>query len=374
MPKTYPTIKIVQRSKDNLDGNRNIFIRITINRISKYIPLNIYTKAIHFKKGIVSKADPDYQDKNSLIEYYSLKAKKIIFDCRIADKLITFSSFQNDFLNSSYQNETFPDFFEKQVDLMKSRLSVNSIKCYNSQLKKLREFRPNLSFEELNTGFIYTFEGFLKSRKENNRNTVIKSLAIVKSICNKAVDQGKLKKNPFNNYPLGRIEGDRKFLTVEELNKLENIYHGNNLKKTLHKVLRYFLFCCYTGLRFQDVRNLRHRHIVSEEHLHLQMGKTKEYITIPLINKAKQLIPEGRFENQTVFKVLSNQPTNRYLKEIISMAVISKQISFHCARHTFATNSLTLGIPIDIVSKVLGHKNLRTTQIYLHYQLDHITN
>jgi site-specific recombinase XerD len=104
------------------------------------------------------------------------------------------------------------------------------------------------------------------------------------------------------------------------------------------------------------------------------MGKTKEYITIPLINKAKQLIPEGRFENQTVFKVLSNQPTNRYLKEIISMAVISKQISFHCARHTFATNSLTLGIPIDIVSKVLGHKNLRTTQIYLHYQLDHITN
>ena len=103
------------------------------------------------------------------------------------------------------------------------------------------------------------------------------------------------------------------------------------------------------------------------------MIKTKGFVKIPLIEKAKSLMPVGIFENQTVFKVLSGQPTNRYLKEIMKTAKINKHISFHCARHTFATISKSRGISYDVISKMLGHTDLKTTKIYTKYELDFLS-
>jgi len=86
-------------------------------------------------------------------------------------------------------------------------------------------------------------------------------------------------------------------------------------------------------------------------------------VKIPLNNRAKKLIDEG-FEYQKVFRVATNQVANRYIKELITLAGINKKISFHCARHTFATHSIELGIPIEVICKLLGHKKIATTQIY----------
>lgn len=102
------------------------------------------------------------------------------------------------------------------------------------------------------------------------------------------------------------------------------------------------------------------------------MHKTGELVSIPIIEKTKQLIPEltTSFQNQALFKVYCDQPTNRYLKEIMVKAGISKYISFHCARHTFATVGLNLGIPMSLISKLLGHTDIKTTEIYAKYSTE----
>lgn len=373
MSKTYPSIKFTFRNYTRKDGNRNIFLRLTINRKCKYFPLNIYVKPDHFKKGTITQADQDHRDKNSLIEFYNIKAKKILFDYRIQDKILTFEQFESHFLNSSYGSDSFYDFYERQISLFTDKLAAGSIHNYNIQLRKLKEYKPVLTFDEINPDFITAYEGYLKRQRQNNKNTVIKSLTIIKSILNKAVDQGIIKENPFKVHKLGRIEGDRQFLVEDELTKLESLYYSNELKTSKQNVLRYFLFCCYTGLRYQDIKKLRFRDIQDGQYLYFRMVKTKEFVRIPLIEKAKMFIPERGFDNQTVFKVYTDQPTNRYLKEIMKVAKISKQISFHCSRHTFATWAKSNDVPYDVISIILGHTDIKTTKIYTRYELEYLT-
>ena len=206
--------------------------------------------------------------------------------------------------------------------------------------------------------------------ESSTKNTVIKSVKVIKTFLNRAVDQGLITENPIKKYKLGTIEGNREFLTQVELESLEKLYNKNELKPSELNVLRYFIFCCYTGLRYQDIKDLRYSNIVNNKYISVEMKKTKEYVNIPLIEKAKALIPEGKFDKQKVFRVLSDQPTNRYLKTIMISAGIKKKISFHCARHTFATISKSQGIDYDVISKILGHSDIKTTKIYTKYEYD----
>jgi len=179
-----------------------------------------------------------------------------------------------------------------------------------------------------------------------------------------------MKKNVFDNYSIKRVPGHREFLTPDELKKLEDLFKSGELKRYESNILRYFLFSCYTGLRFQDIKNLRFVDLKKEIHnkkkvtlIKIKMHKTKDEVSIPVIKKAAALIPEG-FQNQKVFKVNTNQVTNRNLKLIYEKIGITKNITFHSARHTFATNGITLGIPIEVISKLLGHRDLKATGIY----------
>jgi site-specific recombinase XerD len=366
---TNPTIKIVQKDFIRQDGTKNTFVRLTICRKIKYFSLNIFVRPEHFKKSTISKADPDHREKNALLDLYFLKAKKIVFDYRIQDKELTFEQFYQNFYNANYGSDSFYNFYESQVELLKGKLAPNTIKAYKSQLVKLRAFKKELTFNDIDLNFITAYEGFIKHEKGNNQNTVTKSIKFIKGILGRAVDQGIIKENPIKGYKMHEIQGDRHFLTMEELIVLEELLNGNKLKTNKKNVLKYFLFCCYTGLRFQDIKELRYKDIKESSSISVQMIKTKEFVKIPLTEKAKNLIPANGFDNQKVFKVMTGQPTNRYLKVIMEEAKINKKISFHCARHTFATVSKSLGISYDVISKMLGHTNLKTTKIYTRYEM-----
>jgi len=126
-------------------------------------------------------------------------------------------------------------------------------------------------------------------------------------------------------------------------------------------------------LRYKDIKHLRFRDIKEGKYISIQMIKTKENVLIPLNEKAKRLIPEGHFKNQLIFRVISNQPSNRYLKDIKNKVGIDKKITVHCARHTFATISRSEDIGYDTISKFLGHTDIKTTKIYTKYELEHLT-
>ena len=353
------------------DGTQNVRLRLTINRKVKYFPLQVYIFPKHFINGKVSLSDPGHFNKNLLLDKFLNKANKIIFDARINESSLTFDSFERNFSNNIYGSKSFYDFVDLQIEKLEGKLTPGSLKGYHDQKNKLKQFRPTLQFKDIDRSFIEQYETFLIKKRKNNSNTITKSMKFIKSILNKAKVEEIIKDNVFDNIPIGRTEGNREFLTRDELNKLEILYYNNKLKANWANVLRYFLFSCYTGLRYSDIKGLKFNDIKDDnKYISVKMIKTKKPVIIPLIDKAKLLLQQPSFKMQRAFNVLSDQPTNRYLKEIMKVAGINKSISFHCARHTFATLSKSLGMDYDVISKILGHTDIKTTKIYAKYEYD----
>ena len=245
MSKTNCTINVVQKDYTRKDKTRNIFLRITIDRRHKYFRLNIYANPNHFKSGIISKADPYHDDKNNLIEHYRLKAQKIIHTFRITDQLITFDRFRQEFESNHINKDSFYEFVQDQIQLLDGKLTKGTLKNYNDQVNKMREFKSDLSFSEIDLRFIYRYEQYLINTRNNNKNTVVKSIIFIKQILNKAVAQNIIEENPIHDYKLKRIVGEREFLSVEELRKLEELYSKETLKKNRQNTADYhnWRFC-----------------------------------------------------------------------------------------------------------------------------------
>ena len=178
---------------------------------------------------------------------------------------------------------------------------------------------------------------------------------------------GVLHHDPFANFRFHMEHVDRGFLTDDEILKIVN-------KKItiprLSLVRDIFTFSCFTGLSYIDVANLTPEHLVSmddKQWIMTKRQKTNVESNVLLLDIPKQII--AKYSNNTyhdgkLFPVLSNQKMNAYLKEIADICGISKNLTFHVARHTFATMSLSKGVPMESVSKMLGHTNIKTTQIY----------
>jgi integrase len=174
-----------------------------------------------------------------------------------------------------------------------------------------------------------------------------------------------MKNNPFKFITIKKVEGKRDFLSTDELNRLSQAYFTGKVRNPIEQeILKYFLFSCYTGLRYSDLKLLG-KDSIDANKININMHKTGYIVSIPLTQKAKQLLPLETFpDTGYVFRIYCNKVTNRVLKQIGQRFDIHKKLTCHVARHTFATVSITLGIPIEVVSKLLGHTNLRTTQVY----------
>lgn len=366
------TVKIFLRTDQiNKSGSHSVCIRLIINRRKKDLSLRIYVKPNDwvFAKNIVKQSDPKSLRKNKLIRKYINKAENIVDDCFFNNEILTFDDFERKLFNKEYSDASFVEFVNDE--LADKNYSAETLKTYLTQITKLQRFKKKLAFSEINKSFIERYKRFMIEKLGNNSNTANKSLSMLKTFVNWGVEQKLIKENPFNSIKITKGKGKREHLNIYELNKLEKLYTENDLGYRQLNVLRYFLFVCYTGLRYTDIKNLKYSHIKKRlfrdgeiDFIDLKMHKTGLDVSIPIIKKAKDLMPKKYTKNQLVFKVLSNQKTNQYLKEIIKLAKIDKNITFHSARHTLATTGLEMGIPIEVVSKILGHTEIKMTQIY----------
>jgi site-specific recombinase XerD len=178
-------------------------------------------------------------------------------------------------------------------------------------------------------------------------------------------------RDPFIKFKSHLIHKERGFLTTDELDKIENVQLEI---PRLKKVRDLFIFSCYTGVSYADLMVLTPQNLVigidKKIWLITRREKNGNQVKLPLLSKAITLVEdhkndEGCFVNNSLLPKISNQKVNSYLKEIAKICKIKKNLTFHLARHTFATTvALTNGVPIETVSKILGHKKLSTTQIY----------
>ncbi len=355
----------------NKFDSHSVCIRLTMKRRKIDVSLRIYVKSSDWilSKNLVKSSDPKHLRKNKLIRKYINKAENIVDQCFFHDEQLTFDDFKNKLLNKEYSDDSFIEFVNDE--LAEKDYSAETLKTYLTQITKLQRFKKKLLFSEINKSFITNYKKFMVKKLGNTSNTANKSLSMLKTFVNWAIEKSLMKDNPFNNIKITKGKGKREHLNIAELNKLERLYSENNLGYKQLNVLRYFLFVCYTGLRYTDIKNLKYSHIKKRlfsegeiQFIDLKMHKTGLDVSIPIIVKAEKLMPKKVARDHLVFRVLSNQKTNEYLKEVIKIAGIDKKITFHSARHTLATTGLEMGIPIEVVSKILGHTEIKMTQIY----------
>ena len=191
--------------------------------------------------------------------------------------------------------------------------------------------------------------------------TISTYLAYLRNVFSKAVKDNIIKTNPFAAIKHKRTEVHREYLSMDELEKIENIEIDNILQPYRDM----FLLECYTGLRISDIKSLEWDDL-SEGAIIKRMVKTKTDVFIPLSKKAAEIIARQPRTDSIIFQrcATSIPNINNHIREICRMAGITKKITSHCGRHTFAIQSLNKRIPIEVVSKLLGHKDLKTTQIY----------
>ena len=229
----------------------------------------------------------------------------------------------------------------------------------------------DVDIKKINYEFLADLEFYLKTERACAYNTAMKYLGDFKKIVLLCVKRDWLQKDPFLGYKLTRKEVNKEFLVTEEL---EAITVKKFASERLTVVRDIFLFSCYTGLAYADVQKLKRSEIRTGidgfKWLFIQRKKSNTPAPIPLLPVCLDII--GRYSNHPkciekdmVLPILSNQKMNEYLKEIATVCGIEKILTYHLARHTFATTvTLNNDVPIESVSKMLGHKNLKTTQHY----------
>lgn len=273
--------------------------------------------------------------------------------------------------------EVFDEHNKQMEKLINIEFALGTYKRYFTTRNHIYEYikeaygKEDIPVQDVNLKFIRGFEYFLKEKKECNHNSSLKYVNNFKKIIRIAVGNEWITKDPFYNYKIKFKTVEREFLSKEELNSLaEREIHWDRLSV----VRDMFVFCCYTGLAYVDIQKLNSDNIVTDIDGNLciqaKRTKTKTKLVIPLLLPAVAILEKYKdhpkvLNDQCVLPVLSNQKSNVYLKEIALLCGIKKNLTTHLARHTFATTvTLTNGVPLETVGKMLGHKNLRTTQHY----------
>ncbi|EQB92437.1 site-specific integrase [Elizabethkingia anophelis] len=227
--------------------------------------------------------------------------------------------------------------------------------------------KPDIKLKDLDYSFISEFEFYLKTEKKHKQITVNKSLQRLKKVIKQAVLSKYMESNPFEEHKPKKVISKIVFLTQNELDLLE---HKDFASEALNKVKDCYLFCCYTGLAYREMFELTKEDLVIKPDgtmwIYKKREKTERTFSVPLIlPKALEIISKYKSESDFILPRISNQSFNRLLKEIASSVGIAKNLTHHTARKTFAsTVLLNNDIPIEVVSKLLGHTKISTTQEY----------
>ena len=290
---------------------------------------------------------------------------------------ISLERIKSEYLGKKEEVETMMTLFDKHnKDIAKQvgiSVSAATFQKYNVCKRHFTAFlqdkykRSDIRLSELTYIIIHDFDIYLRTVVGQNPNTATKTMKIFKTITILGRKLGVLNHDPFANYHFHLELVDRGFLTDEEILKIVN------KKLTIPRlslVRDIFIFSCFTGLSYIYVANLTPEHLVNmddKQWIMTKRQKTNVESNILLLDIPKQIIT--KYNNKTyregkLFPVLSNQKMNAYLKEIADICDIVKNLTFHMARHTFATMSLSKGVPMESVSKMLGHTNIKTTQNY----------
>lgn len=382
--KTKITLHFYAKStKMNAEGKLPIYIRLTVDgqrfefSSKKFIEKSKWLPDLAKMKGQTEEA-------RSINSYLDMMRSKILsaeMTLMHKEEEISIDNVKS-ILQGEYKKhrtliEVFKDHNSKMKALVGKQYAPGTLQRFEVTLNHLQNYlshdyqHDDIPLIKIDHAFITGFEFYLRSVKNCANNTAVKYVRNFRKIINICLNNDWIEKNPFGRYEGKVYEVDKEFLTEEEIQK---IYNKKFINTRLEQVRDIFIFCCFTGLAYIDVQQLKKDHlgigIDGNKWIFKNRQKTDTRSKIPLLPIAEELIQKYAdhpkcLNEDRILPVLSNQKMNSYLKEIGDVCGIHKEITFHMARHTFATSvTLANGVPIESVSKMLGHKSLRTTQHY----------
>ena len=383
MNATISILFYLKRAKANAQGLAPIFQRITINgrRLDNSTGKFVDPSKWHPEMSKMRGNSEEARLINGHLD--NLRTKILIAEKELNKKDIpvNLETLKNMLLGTKERQRLLVPIFEEHNNKIKELLGIEyapgTYERYQTSLKHTKDFLnwkysiSDIDITKIDHAFITDYEFYLRSVRKCANNTAVKYIKNFNKIIKLCLANDWLDKNPFANYKSKVKEVERVYLSEGEI---QNIINKDFKTERLSLVRDIFLFSCFTGLAYIDVKNLTKSHISigidGDKWIFTHRQKTESASKIPVLPVTQMIIDKYADHPQAIneeklLPILSNQKMNAYLKEIAAVCEIEKELTFHIARHTFATTvTLTNGVPIESVSKMLGHKNLRTTQHY----------
>lgn len=380
MRSTFKVLFYLKKNAPKKNGYVPVMCRITIDgTIAQFsCKLDVNPDLWDTQSGRASGRTTEAKETNLFLDNIRVGVNthyREIFD---KDNYVTAEKVKNAYLGLGMKHETIlkvfaqhNEDFEKQVGKMKSKSTYQKYCTVYRHLQDFIHYRykvSDIALKELTPAFIIDFELYLRTTQECTHNTVWVYMMPLRRMITIAQNNGWLNRDPFVEYSISPEDSDRGYLTKEEIKKLIN---APIIKKKHELVRDLFIFCCFTGLSFRDLKNLTTDNLQTSfdghEWIITKRQKTKVQSNIRLLDVALRIIEKykGIAKDNRVFPVPSYANLRDNITLIVQACGIKKHVTWHMSRHTYATEiCLTNGMPIETLSKTLGHTNISTTQIY----------
>lgn len=353
------------------DGQVALYLQVIINRVVQPIPLNLKWPEclVNNKEGKIyprKRKDPDFNDYQLIIENELNKINEVFKLYRIQDRILTMDIFMKELKNidrrrifTNYMSSKIQERFEMK-DITK-RTQTNA----NGTVNRLEDFRKLIHFYDIDSKFLKNFASYLRKRG-NEDGTIWTRIKDIKTYIDLAKQEGIAINPDYENFKNSSPAPAIIFLETEEIQNLVKLYNSGQLDNVRQQTLQAYLFSCFSSLRISDVQRIEWSWLKLNNELEFVPWKTRRFkrtINIPLSKIARGLIDRkiGKF-----FNLPSDQEINRSLKDIAVMCEITKNLTFHVARHTFATHFYRQTKDLAALQKILGHSKIMTTMIYVH--------
>lgn len=373
----------LKRAQTKKSGEVPVYARITANgtrvdfSTQKCIAENLWSQAKERAKGSSKKAI----DLNNYIDDMEIGVFKVMQEMQKEGAVVTARELYNRFFNIGPHKKvermiiaTFHEHNQECRALMGRDFELGTIKKYETITRLLQRYikkkyeAQDLPLTSLDRDFVHGFDLYLKIDRNQQQNTVARYMKGLKKITNRALANEWITKDPFAGFKVKTVQTDPTFLSLDEL----HIIYKHHFEGVLEVVRDMFIMAAFTGLAFIDISNLQQEHVVTDNDGNMWIRKPRQKTeivqNIPLLDIPKEILK--KYDNPkaekkgTLLPVPCNQVMNRYLKEIGTICGISKVLTTHVARHTYATVCLSQGVRIENVSKMLGHTSIKMTQHY----------
>jgi site-specific recombinase XerD len=382
---TFGVLFYLKTQKTSMQGKAPICARVTVNgkRTEISVKRSVNANEWDDRKGMAKGNRKETVELNMFLNQFKAKIINTYQQMILSDAVIDGPAIRDRVLGTDHLAPTLVSLIEYHNEQQLHKLAPGTMKNYYTTQRYIEKFlrekyyRNDIVLSQLTYKFILDFERYLFNyvpkdhQKPLNNNGIMKHIERLRKMINMAVKLDWLSKDPFASFKKHFDKVERECLNDKELTALANKHFAI---ERLRHVRDMFLFSCYTGLSYIELAELFPTNIATGIDGGLWIStiraKTDTGVRVPLLPQATELIEKYRDDpraqnNGTVFPVISNQRMNGYLKEIADLCGITKLLTFHIARHTFATTvTLSNGVPIESVSKMLGHTSIRTTQIY----------